>query len=345
MRIDTALAANREVDQREAARAAELEGFDGLWVGEVTHDPFVMHALAATVTERIELGTSIALALARNPMSLAVTANDLQAITKGRLVLGLGSQVKAHITRRFDMPWSRPAARMREFVLAMQAIWACWEEGEGGAKLDFEGEFYTHTLMPPMFVPRPHDFGPPKVLLAAVGSAMTEAAGEVADGFICHGFTTPRYLSEVTLPALRRGRGGALDEFEVVGNPMIVTGRTEAEFASADRETRAQIAFYGSTPAYRPVLELHGWGELGDELHELSRQQRWGEMSGLVDDTVLAEFAVVGEPDAVGAELSRRYETLLTRCVLHAAYDIEDGTFAEVARGARSEGATDGMPA
>ena len=215
--------------------------------------------------------------------------------------------------------------------------WACWAEGgEHGYPLDFRGEFYKHTLMPPTFVPRPHNFGPPKVLLAAVGTAMTETAGRVADGFIGHGFTTSRYLSEVTLPALRRGRGGDLADFDVVGNPMIVTGRTEADYLASAAETRAQLAFYASTPAYRPVLELHGWGELGDELHALSRQGRWSEMGKLVDDTVLTEFAVVGEPKAVAAEVARRYGKVFTRCVLHTSYPVEPELLTDIARGVRA---------
>ena len=336
--IDVALPPAGDVDQREAARAAEQSGYDGLWVGEITHDPFLMLSLAATATRRIELGTSVALALARSPMTLAVTANDLQALSGGRLRIGLGSQVKAHITRRFGMPWSRPAARMRVFVLALRAIWDCWAAEPGhGRTLDFRGEFYQLSLMPPQFVPPRHRFGPPPVLLAAVGPAMTRAAAEVADGLLCHGFTTARYLEEVTLPALRQGRGGSLDGFDVVGHPMLVTGRTEREMDAAAAAVRAQIAFYASTPAYRPVLAVHGWQELGEELHRLSRLGRWAEMPGLVDDSVLAAFAVIGQPQAVAAELRRRYGTLFTRCVLHAAYDPGPGVLDEIAERVRSD--------
>lgn len=336
-RIDVALPPTGHADQRHAAQAAEKSGYDGLWVGEITHDPFLMLSLAATATRRLELGTSVALALARNPMTLAVTANDLQAISGGRLRLGLGSQVKAHITRRFGMPWSQPTARMREFVLALRAIWECWAgAGDQGHELDFRGEFYRLSLMPPLFVPQRHGFGPPPVLLAAVGTAMTQTAAEVADGLLCHGFTTARYLEEVTLPALRRGRHGRLDGFDVVGHPMIVTGRTERDIVAAAAEVRAQIAFYASTPAYRPVLEVHGWGSLGEELHHLSRLGRWAEMPKLVDDSVLAAFAVIGEPPAVAAELTQRYGKLFTRCVLHTPYELPPDVLAEIAAGMRS---------
>ncbi len=333
--IDVALPPGGDVDQRDAARAAERSGYDGLWVGEITHDPFLMLGLAATATERIGLGTSVALALARSPMTLAVTANDLQALTRGRLRLGLGSQVKAHITRRFAMPWSHPAAQLREFVLALRAIWDCWA-GEAG-ELDFRGEFYRLSLMPPQFVPRRHPFGAPPVLLAAVGPAMTRVAAEVADGLLCHGFTTARYLEQVTVPALRQGRGGRLDGFDLVGHPMLVTGRTERELDAAAAEVRTQIAFYASTPAYRPVLAVHGWEDLGEELHRLSRAGRWAEMPGLVDDGVLDAFAVRGEPAAAAAELRRRYGTLFTRCVLHAAYDPGPGVLDEIAERVRAD--------
>lgn len=341
MKVDLTLSATGPVDQRAAAEEAEHAGYDGVWAAEVKHDPFLALGLAATVTERAELGTAIALAFARNPMSVASLGHDLQAVSRGRLILGLGTQVKAHVTRRFSMPWSHPAPRMREFVLAMRAIWDCWNND---VPLGFRGEFYSHTLMTPMFTPHPHPYGPPRVLLAGVGETMTEAAGEVADGFLCHGFTTERYLREVTLPALRRGRrrtGGVLDGFEVAGNPLIVTGRTEEELIASGQAVRRQIAFYGSTPAYRPVLELQGWGALGDELHRLSREGHWPQMGELVDDEVLNAFAVVGEPDHIAPELLRRYGDLLTRLTLYTPYDIDAQIAAQVANAVR----TSRMPA
>ena len=300
------------------------------------HDPFVGLAVAATATERIELGTSIALAFARNPMTTAALADDLQALSGGRLLLGLGTQVKAHITRRFSMPWSHPAPRMREYVGALRAIWDTWHTG---APLDFRGEFYSHTLMTPMFTPQAHGFGPPPVLLAGVGESMTEVAGEVADGFLLHGFTTERYLREVTLPALERGRataGRTLEGFTVKGSPMVATGRTGAELEKATAGVRSQLAFYGSTPAYRGVLDLHGWGELGDRLHVLSREGRWAEMGPLLDDEVLHAFAVVGPPAEVGAEVVRRYGDVLDRLTLYAPYDADARVMAEVAASVRA---------
>jgi probable F420-dependent oxidoreductase len=296
-----------------SARAAEEAGYDGAWTAETSHDPFLACALAAEHTERIELGTSIAVAFARSPMTTAQTANDLQSLSQGRFVLGLGSQIKAHIEKRFSMPWSKPAARMREYVSAMRAIWASWHEG---TKLDFRGDFYTHTLMTPFFDPGPNPHGPPKVYLAGVGELMTEVAGEVCDGFLCHPFTTERYLREVTLPALERGRakvGLTLDGFEIAGPSFVVSGSTEDEMAAARTATKQQIAFYGSTPAYRGVLDLHGWGDLQGELNRLSKQAKWAEMGELIDDDMLATFAIVAEPEQIAPELLRRYGDAITR--------------------------------
>ena len=332
MHVDTGVPMSGPVDCRPAAVAAEAAGYAAVWTSEVTHDPFTALTLAAVATERIELGTAIAVAFARNPMSLAVQANDVQLLSGGRLLLGLGSQVRAHITRRFSMPWSHPAPRMREYVQALHAIWDCWNTG---ARLNFRGDFYQHTVMTPFFSPGPNPWGRPRVLLAGVGEAMTRVAGEVADGFLCHGFTTERYLREVTLPALRAGRGGSLDGFTVSGLPFVVTGRTEQELAAACAGVRGQIAFYGSTPAYRGVLELHGWGELHERLHELSVSGGWDRMAELIDDEVLAAFAVVGEPDAVVAELLRRYGDVMDRMTLYTPYGIDGGLAAELARGLR----------
>jgi probable F420-dependent oxidoreductase len=307
----------------ENAQEAEAAGYTGAWTAETSHDPFLPLLLAAEHTERLELGTSIAVAFARSPMTLANTAWDLQSYSQGRFILGLGSQIKPHITKRFSMEWSHPAARMREFVLAMRAIWNTWLTGD---KLDFRGDFYTHTLMTPFFVPDATDldgFGTPKVFLAGVGELMTEVAGEVCDGFICHGFTTEKYLREVTLPALERGRakaGKTMEGFEIVGPSFVVTGNDDGELSTAAAGTRQQIAFYGSTPAYRGVLEIHGWGGLQDELNGLSKQGKWQEMGALIDDEILNTFAVVGEPEQIAPELTRRYGDVIQRISFYAPY-------------------------
>jgi probable F420-dependent oxidoreductase len=312
------------LDLDKAATAAkELEdaGYSGIWTAETNHDPFLPLVLAAEHTQRVELGTSIAVAFARNPMTLANTAWDLQAYSGGRFVLGLGSQIKPHITKRFSMPWSHPAARMRELVLAIRAIWAAWA---GDGKVDFRGDFYSHTLMTPFFNPGPNPHGDAKIFLAGVGGLMTEVAGEVCDGFICHGFTTERYLREVTIPALLRGRAkagkGDLEGFEIVGPSFVVTGTDDDQLAAAATGTRQQIAFYGSTPAYRPVLDLHGWGGLQDDLNTMSKQGKWVEMGELVDDEILNTFAVVGEPERIAPELKRRYGDVIERISLYTPY-------------------------
>ncbi|MFZ9698202.1 MAG: TIGR03617 family F420-dependent LLM class oxidoreductase, partial [Ilumatobacteraceae bacterium] len=257
------------------------------------------------------------------PMTLANIGWDLQSYSKGRFILGLGSQIKPHITKRFSMEWSSPAARMREMIVAIRAIWDTWENG---TPLNFRGDFYTHTLMTPFFTPDRADlagFGTPKIFLAGVGELMTEVAGEVCDGFICHGFTTEKYLREVTLPALARGRakaGKTMDGFEIVGPSFIVTGNNEAEMGQAAAGTRQQIAFYGSTPAYRGVLDIHGWGGLQEELNSLSKQGKWVEMGNLINDEILNTFAVVGSPEQVAPELKRRYDDVIQRVSFYAPY-------------------------
>jgi probable F420-dependent oxidoreductase len=239
---------------------------------ETQIDPFLASTVAAERTEQVEIGTAIAVAFARNPMTVAIQANDVQALSEGRFILGLGSQIRPHITKRFSMPWSKPAARMREFVLAIRAIWESWS---GGDKLDFRGDFYTHTLMAPFFDPGPNPHGNPKIMMAAVGPLMTEAAGEVADGMLCHGFSTERYVREATLPALERGwrkAGRSSEDFEISAPGLVVARDTEEEIAAGIEFVKQQIAFYGSTPAYRPVLDLQGWGDLQEELNAMTKR-------------------------------------------------------------------------
>ena len=320
MKIDSLLTGSI-TDAGSTAAHLEAAGYSGAWTVEGPHDPFLPLAVAAAQTSRIELGTAIAVAFARNPMLLANIGWDLQTLSQGRFVLGLGSQVKPHITKRFSMEWSRPAARMREMVQAVRAIWDCWQNG---TRLRFEGEFYRHTLMTPMFAPEASDlgdFGPPPIFLAGVGPLMTEAAGEVCDGFLCHPFTTERFLREVTLPALERGRaraGASMDRYEIAGPSFVVTGETDEEMERSAAFTRRQIAFYGSTPAYRPVLEIHGWGDLQAELNALSKRGRWVEMGTLVDDEILNTFAVVASPEEVAPELGRRYGDVISRISFYA---------------------------
>lgn len=313
-------------------RARELEGlgYDGALTAETSHDPFLPALLGLEHTSRLQVGTGIAVAFARSPMTTANLAYDLQRYSGGRFILGLGSQIKPHIEKRFSMPWSHPAARMREFILAMRAIWASWDTD---GTLDFRGDFYTHTLMTPFFNPGPNPFGAPPVFLAAVGEKMTETAGEVADGVIVHGFTTERYLREVTLPALRRGlarSGRTRADVEVSGPIFVVTAPTEEQFEKAKAATKQQIAFYGSTPAYRGVLELHGWGDLQPELNRLSKQGEWVAMGDLVTDDILDTFAVVAEPEAVGRALHARFGDVVDRISFYAPYEGDPERWARV---------------
>jgi probable F420-dependent oxidoreductase len=306
-----------------AAKRVEEQGYDGAWSAETQHDPFFPLVLAAEHTSRIELGTGIAVAFARNPMNVAQLAWDLQGYSQGRFMLGLGSQIKAHIEKRFSMPWSHPAPRMREFILAIRAIWDCWEHN---GPLQFEGSFYTHKLMTPFFNPGPNGYGNPKIFLAAVGEVMTEVCGEVADGMLAHGFTTERYLREVTLPALSRGfdrSGRRREDFEISCPIFVVTGDTDEAIERAMVGTKRQIAFYGSTPAYRGVLEIHGWGDLQPELNSLSKEGKWEEMGTRISDEVVEAFAVVAPPADVATHLLERYRGAVDRLSFYLPYQAD----------------------
>ncbi|MFL5846747.1 MAG: TIGR03617 family F420-dependent LLM class oxidoreductase [Solirubrobacteraceae bacterium] len=268
----------------EAARAEGL-GYDGVFSTESANDPFLPIALAAGATERIRLGTAIAVAFPRSPLQTAHSAWDLQRLTGGRFVLGLGTQVRAHVERRFSAPFDHPAPRMREYVQALRAIWTAWQEG---APLDFAGRFYTHTLMPPNFRPAPLDGPPPPIYLAAVRERMLAVAGEVADGVLLHAFLTEQHLRDVVLPAL-----GTRDLHVACG---LFVATTEEEWESA----RRRVAFYGSTPGYWSVLETHGLRDLGERLHACTKENRWAQMPALVGDDVLALFCVRTPEEAAG---------------------------------------------
>jgi probable F420-dependent oxidoreductase len=331
MKVDAGLNATlAEIPSR--IRELEDRGFDAAISIETSHDPFLQLLLAAEHSRSIELMTSIVVAFARNPMTTAISAHDIQSYSGGRFLLGLGSQIKPHITKRFSMPWSHPAARMREYILALRAIWATWYRGE---RLDFRGEFYTHTLMTPFFTPTDIQHGAPKVILAAVGPLMTEVAGEVADGMIAHGFTTRAYMEQVTLPALARGlakSGRRREDFQLCYPAFVVSGRTEEEMRATRRAVRKQVAFYGSTPAYRGVLEQHGWGELQDELNAMSKRGLWDEMGERIGDDVLAELATVAEPQQLAEKLLARYGGKVDRMVVGLPFLDEDQQAAVVAR-------------
>jgi probable F420-dependent oxidoreductase len=305
MAIDGALVTDL-AQTSSAARTLEAQGFDGVLSFEGAHDPFLPLAVAAEHTTRVTLTTAIAIAFARNPMTVAYQANDLQLLSRGRFVLGLGTQIRPHIEKRFGQPWSRPNARMREFVRAVRAIWRAWETGE---RLDFRGEFYTHTLMTPFFSPGPNPHGRPPIALAGFGPAMIAVAGEVADGWIVHPLNSPSYVQEQGMPALARGfarAGRSRADVEIACQTITMIGATDEQVATARMKAKGQIAFYGSTPAYRVMLDHHGWGGLQPELNALSKQGRWGEMIALVTDDMLDVIGVSGRPAEAGRRLRER---------------------------------------
>ena len=313
----------------ENAAVFEAAGADIVGVQELGTDPLMYLAMAATSTEKAKLLSNIVVAFGRSPMALAQQAHDLQELSGGRLILGVGSQVKSHIERRYSMPWSKPAARMREYVLALKAIWACWYED---LPLDFQGEFYRHTLMPPMFKPNNCDISAPPVYVAALGPMMTEVVAEVADGILLHPFSTPEYLATVTMPAIERGlakSGRQRKDFNIVGIPFLVTGEKEEDFNTAKQAARSQLAFYGSTPPYKPVLDSVGYGELQAELLRMSQTNRWSEMAGLIDDGLLEKLALVGEPAEIQKKLSERFGGILDVCAAMVFMDegYEEGFF------------------
>ncbi|MFP6639539.1 MAG: TIGR03617 family F420-dependent LLM class oxidoreductase [Myxococcota bacterium] len=285
-------------------------GYDGAFSFEAKHDPIIPLAVASEHTRKLRLGTAVAIAFARNPMNLANLAYGMQNVSGGRFFLGLGSQVRPHIQNRFSMEWSKPAARMREIVQAIKAIFACWE---GHAELDFQGEFYRHTLMIPAFNPGPNPFGPPPVLTGGFGPLMTQVAGEVADGFIAHPFQSRHSMQTVMMPALEKGltrSGRTLDGFEIICATLTVTADEEEEFARVKDAARKQLAFYGSTPAYRSTVDAHGWGDLHLELNRMSKQGLWDDMAALISDEILETIAVVGPRDEIAGRLHERLDGL-----------------------------------
>ena len=306
------------------ARTVEDRGGSAaLWVPEGAHDAFVYLTLAAEHSERLRIGTSIALAFARSPMAMAYPAYDIHRLSGGRFVLGLGSQIKPHIERRYSMPWSRPAARMQEYIAAVRAIWHTWQTGD---KLDFQGDFYTHTLMPPLFNPGPLGVPSPEIWLAGVGPRMVEVAGAAADGFICHPLLSRSYLADALRPALDAGRAstGASGPFTIAAMAMVVTGRTEEAYAAAVAGTKRQIGFYASTPAYKPVLDHHGWGDLHAEAHAFTKAGRWTELGDLSTTRSSRPSPSSASSTEVGAAVRDRFDGLAARAILSIPYQADD---------------------
>jgi probable F420-dependent oxidoreductase len=304
----------------ETARGAENLGFAGLWTSETRHDAFLPLAIAANETGRIELGTAVAIAFSRSPMEVAQTAWDLQDLSSGRFILGLGTQVKAHVKRRFSMPWERPVARLREYILALRAIWGSFRSG---GPLRFEGEFYNHTLMTPFFNPGPIESPEVPIYVAGVNTSLARLAGELCEGFHVHPFHSPEYIRRTVQPAIAEGaqRGGRdPDEVELATTVFVVTGQSGAEIEEQREEVRAQISFYASTPTYRTVLEAHGWEEVGERLGKLARDNRWDEMPELISDEMLGAFAIEAAPEEMRVALEERYEGLIDRLALYEPF-------------------------
>ncbi len=310
------------MDAPVQARRGEEAGYSGLWTTENRNDPFLAITRAADATSRITLGTGVAIAFARTPMTVAYPAYALAELTGGRFILGLGSQVRAHVTSRFAMPWSSPAERMHEFVTALRAIFSAWHEG---TPLNHRGEHYRHTLMNENFAPARHDYGPPPIYLAGVGPKMTAVAGELADGFIAHPFTTPGYLADVTRPILARsGR-----QPTTVLSAFAVLATTTADFDAGVAAVRRRIGFYAATPAYRPVLDHLGLADLQPRADALARAQRWDDLAALVPEQLVDEMAVIGEPARVATQLHQRFGRLVDRIGLNLQAPTDDALVTE----------------
>ena len=307
MKVNTGIPVHDLKAVGAAAQTAEATGFSGISTQENRQDPFLPLAVAAAHTEDLELRTSIAIAFARSPMVAANMSWDLQRASNGNFTLGLGSQVKGHNVRRFSVPWSAPAPRMREYVQAIRAIWDCWKNG---TPLDYQGEHYQFSLMTPNFTPEPLDGELPKIQIAAVGPAMMKVAAEECDGVMLHAFCTRKYLDEVILPKLQQGlnaKGKARTDFEISGGGFLVTGKDDEAVDKMFEWVRMRVGFYGSTPSYWPVFEAHGWQDLGQKLNDMSKKGQWQDMTKEISDDVLHEFCAVGRFDEIEKEISRRF--------------------------------------
>jgi probable F420-dependent oxidoreductase len=313
----------------DSARALRDAGASGVATFEGPHDVFAPLTLAATVPG-LDLMTNVAIAFPRNPIHLAHQANDHQLLSSGRFTLGLGTQVRAQIEKRFGAQFDKPVARMTELIAALRAIFAAWNTGE---RLDFRGDYYRHTLMTPTFNPGPNPYGPPPIYVGALGPRLTRAVAEHADGLLVMPFGSKRFLHEHTMPMVREGLSAAsrnADDFAVLPEIIVSVGETDAEREQADARTRALLAFYGSTPAYQPVLAAHGWQDLQPELNALSKQGRWDDMGGLIDDEILHTIAACGSPAEVARHIRDRVEGIADTVCLYQAAPLSLETLAAI---------------
>ncbi len=329
MKIDGPFYAQLGDAASEARRLADI-GYDGIYTLEGSSDPFYPLVLAAEHAPQLDLATGIAVAFPRNPMHLAYQAWDLQKYSNGKFFLGIGSQIKAHIEKRFGVEFSPPAARMREYIMALKAIFDCWQNA---TPLNFNGEYFRHTLMTPMFNPGPLDCGPPPILLGALGPKMTEVAGEVADGLIVHPFNSMPFLTGHALPAVQRGlekSGRTREDFLLQINAIVITGETDEAIAIATQSVKGLLGFYGSTPAYRPPMDAIGYGDLQPELNRLSKKGRWEELGEHIDQNFLDAFTTIGRPQEIAGKLREKYGAHADRLAIYAPYTAPDAMWSSI---------------
>ena len=335
MKLDTGLSTRNLRDVPAAAKAAEEAGFDAIWTAEAGNDGFLPLALIAEHTKRIKMGPSVAIAFPRSPMAMAYTAWDLAGVSEGRLILGLGTQVKGHNERRFSVKWEAPVPRLREYVLSLRAIFKCW--AEGGTRLKFEGKYYNFSLMTPFFTPPKHDYPDIPIWIAGVNEYILRLAGELCDGLHAHPFNSPKYLREFVLPHVEQGlkkAGRSRKDFQIGTTAFVIVGRNQDEIERARAGVRQQIAFYASTRTYKVVLDMHGWGEVSARLNHKAAQGDWGGMGKEITDEMLDTYAVVGTYDDIADKVMRRYDGLLDRVGFYIPYraGLDDAEWRKLTR-------------
>ncbi len=325
MKLDTGLFASSMRSIPAAARSTEECGFDALWSVETSHDPFFPLAIAAEHTEKVKLGTAIAVAFPRSPMVLAQIGWDLQELSHGRFILGLGTQVKGHNERRFGVKWEHPGPKLKEMIQMIHAIWDCWQNN---SRPSFKGEFYNFTLMTPFFNPGPINYPRPAIYIAGVNEYMCRLAGELCDGFHIHPFHSIKYLDEVTRPNVKKGlekSGRKVSDCTMTTTAFVITGKNDEEIEAAKAPVKQQISFYASTRTYSGVLEVHGWGDTSNRLNEKAAKGDWGGMADEITDEMLDVYAVTGKYDEIAAKVKAKYKGYLDRVAFYFPFSPKDG--------------------